>query len=74
MDVGAIGRIYVNGTLRNLCAEYSGLEMRSDPAFARRCVDLAKYFTTHLGRAVNDLKLILPVTPDTASALVMAVS
>lgn len=67
-----IRRAYVYGTLRNLCAEYSGLH--TDKVFAARCKELQAHFSVQLGHAVNDLKLIIPATAEAASALTMAVS
>ena len=68
----AIRRAYVHGTLRNLCVEFGG--QHTDQAFAKRCRSLSVHFSIQLGHAVNDLKLIVPATPEAASALTIAVS
>lgn len=70
-DASAIRRAYVFGTFRNLCIEIGG--QHKDRAFAIRCKDLSVHFSMQLGYAVNDLKLIIPATPEAASALTMAV-
>lgn len=71
-SASAIRRIYVYGTLRNLCVEFGG--QHEDKAFARRCRSLSAYFSVELGHTVNELKLITPATAEAASALTIAVS
>lgn len=69
-EASAVRRIYVHGTLRNLCVEYAG--QHNDAAFAQQCRSLSMHFSVQLGHAVNELKLIIPPTAEAASALTIA--